>query len=96
MKLALRSFRTLVVYDADLGEEKTSSSFLAKHLEKLTISLGQALPDLPVIGGPSITSGLDPQFPGWLPARGRAFSAVSNSSSSNCSLLIAEAGWNCG
>ena len=58
----------VVVYDADLGE-KNKLVLLAKHLEKLTISLGQALPDLPIIG-PSITSGLDPQFPGWLPRAG--------------------------
>jgi hypothetical protein len=60
----------VVIYDADLGE-KNKLVLLAKHLEKLTVSLGQALPDLPVIG-PSITSGLDPQFPGWLP-RGPGF-----------------------
>jgi hypothetical protein len=39
----------VVVYDADLGE-KNKLVLLAKHLEKLTISLGQALPDLPIIG----------------------------------------------
>jgi len=33
----------VVVYDADLGE-KNKLVLLAKHLEKLTISLGQALP----------------------------------------------------
>ena len=59
-----------MVYDAKLGET-SELVLLAKDLEKPTISLGQALPDLPVIG-PSITSGLDPQFPGWL-SRGPGF-----------------------